>query len=373
MPVGIKDIIDVAGLPTAAGSALLREQIAATDAPLVARLRAAGAVIVGKTVTTQFACYDPPVTRNPWNLDHTPGGSSSGSAAAVADGMCLAAVGSQTGGSITRPAAFCGVCGSKPSYGRISLAGIVPLSQSLDHPGPIARSVNDLAILLDVMAGEDPGDPRTRCLTPLRLSGCMSPGSLASPRIGVLQNLYGGVTAESVDAIAQAANWFDQAGATVSDVPLPDALSDVHRQHRTLMSAETAAFHRARFARHPDDFEPLLAGFIQEGLAVSATDYIASREHRAEAITAMAQVFDNYDVLICPSACGPAPGPETTGDPGFNSPWSFTGLPTVTVPCGLTDGLPLGLQIIGAAGGETGLLPAAAWCEDILRQHLQPD
>ncbi|MCA9117993.1 MAG: amidase, partial [Planctomycetaceae bacterium] len=374
IPIGIKDIIDVAGLPTAAGSQLLREQIAAVDAPLVSRLRAAGAVILGKTVTTQFACYDPPVTRNPWNREQTPGGSSSGSAAAVAAGMCLAAIGSQTGGSITRPAAFCGVCGCKPSYGRVSLAGVVPLASSLDHMGPIARTVNDLAILLDVMAGPDPSDARSLTLPELRLSGGMQAGNMAAPRIGVLQNLYDKASPAAIQSIQQAAGWFRAADATVVDIPLPDAMTSVHRHHRTVMAAEAAAWHRERFERHPEDYQPRMAEFIQEGLGLQATAYVDAKEYQADAAAAINLVFCEVDVLICPSATGAAPGPETTGDPGFNSPWSFTGLPTVTVPCGLTEeGLPLGLQIIGPAGAETRLFPVAAWCEETLRQHLQPE
>ena len=159
IPLGIKDIIDVAGWPTLAGSRLRLGNVAAHDAPVVARLRAAGAVILGKTVTTEFASFDPPPTRNPWNLERTPAGSSSGSAAAVSLGMCVAAMGSQTGGSITRPAGYCGVAGCKPSYGRVSLTGIVPLAFHLDHPGPLARDVTDLAIMLSVLAGYDASDP----------------------------------------------------------------------------------------------------------------------------------------------------------------------------------------------------------------------
>ncbi len=152
IPLGIKDIIDVAGWPTLAGSRVRDNRPAGHDAPLVAQLRAAGAIFLGKTVTTEFACFDPPPTRNPWNIDRTPGGSSSGSAAAVAVGMCVAAIGSQTGGSITRPASFCGVAGLKPTFGCVSLEGIVPISPRLDHPGPICRSAGDLAVLLQAIA-----------------------------------------------------------------------------------------------------------------------------------------------------------------------------------------------------------------------------
>ena len=181
IPLGIKDIIDMAGLPTGAGSRQMAQNVAARDATLVRKLRDAGAVFLGKTVTTQFACFDPPPTRNPWNIDRTPGGSSSGSAAAVATGMCLAAIGSQTGGSITRPATYCGVSGCKPSYGRVSLAGIVPLAPSFDHPGPIARRVSDLALLLNVIAGHDPDDPHSSIAPPLSLDWFPTAPRIASP------------------------------------------------------------------------------------------------------------------------------------------------------------------------------------------------
>ena len=183
IPIGIKDIVDVAGWPTKAGSPLRENHRAERDSPLVARLREAGAIILGKTVTTQFASFDPAATRNPWNLNRTPGGSSSGSAAAVALGMCLGAIGSQTGGSITRPASFCGVAGCKPTLGRVSTTGLVPFSYHLDHPGPIARTVADLAVLLETIAGYDPSDPVSADVGPM--APFTGPAS-KPPRLGLL-------------------------------------------------------------------------------------------------------------------------------------------------------------------------------------------
>src|SRR5262245_44432325 len=189
IPIGIKDIVDVAGFPTAAGSPLLKDNVATSDATIVKRLRDAGAVILGKTVTTQFASFDPPATCNPWNLARTPGGSSSGSAAAVACGMCLGAIGSQTGGSITRPAAYCGVAGCKPTYGRVSTVGVLPLAPSMDHPGPIARTVLDLAILLDAIAGPDPRDPLCADVAYAKIAETCGATSPTPPRIGLLRDL----------------------------------------------------------------------------------------------------------------------------------------------------------------------------------------
>src|SRR5262245_34558169 len=217
IPLGIKDLFDVAGWPTLAGAPWLQSAPAAADAPVIARLRKAGAIILGKTVTTQFACFDPPETRNPWNLERTPGGSSSGSAAAVATGMCLGALGSQTGGSITRPASYCGVAGCKPTFGLVPLEGVYPLAASLDHPGPIARSVGDAALLLEVMAEQPIGYP-TPC---------------DPPRLGRLRGMFAGRAEETSAAVfEQALMRLASAGATVRDATLPAAFDNVLDCHR---------------------------------------------------------------------------------------------------------------------------------------------
>ncbi len=221
IPMGVKDIFDVMGFPTLAGSPLRRGHIAAADGSMVARLRRAGAIVLGKTVTTEFACFDPPPTRNPWSLAHTPGGSSSGSAAAVAAGMCLVALGSQTGGSITRPASYCGVCGMKPTFGRLSVQGVVPIAFHLDHVGPIARSVEDLALVWRVLADE----------------ACDAPDANVPPRLAIL----GGFFEEQADAAvrtaaADAVEQLQAAGANVVARPLPDDFLEVHAVHRRIMA-----------------------------------------------------------------------------------------------------------------------------------------
>lgn len=356
IPLGIKDIVDVAGWPTAAGSPRLAGTIAERDAPLVQRLRAAGAVLLGKTVTTPFASFDPPPTRNPWHADRTPGGSSSGSAAAVAAGMCLGAVGSQTGGSITRPASYCGVAGCKPSYGLLPVEGVLPLASSLDHPGPIARTVRDLALMLDAMSGGQ---------VPARPDG----DSLSTPpRLGRLRGLFEAQAEPSMRAATETAiAALRAAGARVIEIELPAAFDDVLRSHRVVMAAEAAAWHRQRFAEYPDDYQPCIRSLIEEGLAMDAAEYIRCRWHQADLTRAMAGVFGSVDALIGPATSGPAPDRATTGDPAFNSPWSYTGLPTVSFPVALSpDGLPLALQLVGRAAGDADLLATAAWCEDAL-------
>jgi Asp-tRNA(Asn)/Glu-tRNA(Gln) amidotransferase A subunit family amidase len=360
IPLGIKDLVDVAGYPTGAGSRRLSLEPVQDDAPLVTRLREAGAVILGKTVTTQFACFDPPATRNPWNLERTPGGSSSGSAAAVATGMCLAAIGSQTGGSITRPASFCGVSGCKPSFGRIPVTGVFPVAHSLDHPGPIARTVGDLSILLEALV---PG---------LRLPTASPP---SPPRLGLPGGLFETrVSAAMSEKMATTCRLLQEAGARIDAVPLPAAFEEILARHRTIMVFELGEVHRERFARYPEDYLPGITGLIEESRSISRDDYDRALGHQARLKQSIGASFGTSDVLVCPATTGPAPDPSTTGDPSFNSPWSYLGLPTVSIPIGLSpDGLPLAMQFVGKFGEEVELFRASAWCESIVQARLRAE
>ncbi|MBO49588.1 MAG: amidase [Planctomycetaceae bacterium] len=371
IPVAIKDIIDVAGLPTAAGMSVEaveattgRSQPAACDAPLVTRLRQAGAVLIGKTVTTAFACFDPPPTRNPHDLERTPGGSSSGSAAAVAAGMCLAAIGSQTGGSITRPAAFCGVAGAKPSLGRVPCAGVVPISEHLDHPGPIARCVADLAVMLDVLISYHPADPTSRNTPAPGLTASLT-GPGRPPQLGRLGGIFSDrAGSEAISAVDTAMSAWASAGAETGNSELPASFEEVLDHHRIVLVSGLAANHRDHYPDNADRYPPGLGGLIAEGLDFRMTRYIEARRHQMQLKADILQCFDGYDVLVCPAATGGAPDTSTTGDPSMNAPWSYTGLPTVSFPIGHTDdGLPLSVQLIGRPDGETGLFRAAAWCE----------
>jgi len=365
IPIGIKDIIDVTGFPTAAGSSLLADNVATRDSTIVARLREAGAVILGKTVTTQFASFDPPVTRNPWNLDRTPGGSSSGSAAAVACGMCLGAIGSQTGGSITRPASYCGVAGCKPTYGRVSVAGVLPFAPSMDHPGPIARTVRDLAIILEAIAGPDDADPFCASVPESLLVAALDPPLAEPPRVGVLSGLFAERAEPPMrDAMERVAESLRRAGAAVREVALPRSFDDVLKSHRTIMAVEAAATHEERFAKHRAEFLPKIRGLIDEGLAAPTADYVRARQAQLALSRKILGCFADSDVLLTPATLGPAPDTSTTGDPAFNSPWSFTGLPTVSFPIGVApDGLPLAIQLVGQPFREAELFRAAEWCE----------
>jgi aspartyl-tRNA(Asn)/glutamyl-tRNA(Gln) amidotransferase subunit A len=370
IPLGIKDIIDIAGLPTGAGSRQMAQSRASGDATLVRKLRDAGAILLGKTVTTQFACFDPPPTRNPWNVERTPGGSSSGSAAGVATGMCLGAIGSQTGGSITRPATYCGVAGCKPSYGRVSLAGVVPLAPSFDHPGPIARCVADLALLLDVISGHDPADPHSSAepVTPMDWLA-KTPEIQRPPVLAQLDGFFATMATPAMhDAVESALAQFRTRGASIIAAPWPPTFADVHRNHRLIFQYELASNHKTRIRQYRDDYLPGLASLVEEGLTISESDYREAKRHQAQTAREVACIFGDADVAVCPAALGPAPDPSTTGDPGFNSPWSYTGLPTVSFPIALApDGLPLGIQLVGRRHDERRLFESALWCEAALR------
>jgi aspartyl-tRNA(Asn)/glutamyl-tRNA(Gln) amidotransferase subunit A len=353
IPVGVKDIFDVFDWPTGCGSDLWRQSVARNDSPVVQRLRQAGAVLVGKTVTTAYASFDPPPTRNPWNLARTPGGSSSGSAAALACRMCLAALGSQTGGSITRPATYCGVVGCKPTFGTASAAGVLPLAASMDHVGSMALSVHDAALLLQAIADPPVAD--------LLAAGPGRPPVLGRPR-----GFFDRLASDDVRAMMdRACAQYTARGATVRDLALPAAFEDVVRQHRVVMAVESAAYHEERLRRHPDDYPPCITTLLEEGIACPAPTYARAKQVQAQLRQEMANVLQGIDALLCPATTCAAPDAGTTGDPAFNSPWSFTGLPAVSFPVAVDrDGLPLGVQLVGRAGAEGELFGVARWCEE---------
>ncbi|WP_165227627.1 amidase [Aquisphaera insulae] len=361
IPLGVKDIIDVRGLPTGCGSLRPSDRPAPADARIVARLREAGAVILGKTVTTPFAWIDPPPTRNPWNLAHTPGGSSSGSAAAVACGMCLGAIGTQTGGSITRPASFCGVAGMKPSYGCLPVDGILPLAPSLDHPGPIAGYAAGLRILFEAMCS-----PEERGVSDSRLR--LRPEK-PRPRLGRLAGFFDDhAHADLRWGMRGFLNWYEGwGGASVIELEPPDLFGAILRNHRTILAAEAYEVHRDRYAILPEAYPPRIAALVEEGAKVRAEDVEAARHARPEFVARLLDLFQGdepVDALITPATTEFPPDPSTTGDPAFNSPWSLLGFPTVSFPIGRSEsGLPLAVQFIGKPGTDLGLLDLADWCE----------
>jgi aspartyl-tRNA(Asn)/glutamyl-tRNA(Gln) amidotransferase subunit A len=367
IPLGIKDIIDVFDWPTGVGSKRWAQSYARHDATVVRRLREAGAVLLGKTVTTPYASFDPPPTRNPWNPERTPGGSSSGSAAAVACGMALGTLGSQTGGSITRPASYCGVAACKPTFGRVSTHGVLPLAPSMDHVGPMGRCVRDVALLLETVAGADPLDPY--CATrPVPQLTSLLKGKLAVPRLGRLRGLFDDrADPDMRAAIDRAAETLRKAGARVADVALPAGFGEVIARHRVVMAVEAAMYHEARLKRSPDDYGPAIGSLLEEGLRCPAPEYARCKEHQKRLSAEMAGCLEGLDALLMPATTGSAPPADTTGDPAFNSPWSYTGLPVVSFPVAAgPDRLPLCMQLVGPHWGEATLFQAAAWCEDAL-------
>jgi aspartyl-tRNA(Asn)/glutamyl-tRNA(Gln) amidotransferase subunit A len=371
IPIGIKDIIDVFDMPTGCGSKLWANSYARRDATCVERLRQAGAVILGKTVTTAYASFDPPVTRNPWNLDRTPGGSSSGSAAAVACGMCLGALASQSGGSITRPASFCGVYGLKPTYGRVSVDGVMPLAPSLDHVGVMGNCVRDLAILLQPIARTD-----TKTLTkPTRYTSAIDPPAPQRPRqLAPLPEFPARASADMTTAFLSLRERSRPAGWAWYDLPLPPSFSAVPRNHQALMGVEAAAFHADRMRRRPEDYPPRITELIRHGLSISAPEFADIRKHLTQFRTEIDYAFiNNWRAFITPATIGPAPIAETTGDPAFNSPWSYSGLPTLSLPFAWDkDGMPLAVQLVGENGGEPDLFAVAAMLEETIGFEPRP-
>lgn len=369
IPVGIKDIIDVFDMPTACGSKRWAQSYARHDATCVERLRQAGAVIMGKTVTTAYASFDPPPTRNPWNLDRTPGGSSSGSAAAVACGMCLGALATQTGGSITRPASYCGVYSLKPTHGRVSVDGVLPLAPSMDHVGVMANCVRDLAILFQAIAGPDSRRGFTfhnHAPIPDVLAAIdHTAGSDSNLDYCVLGGMFTDLLSEEVrphyDALIR--RLAENVALLDRNVP-PAGFTETNRLQRVVMAVEAAEYHGPRMKRHPDDYPPCVRALIEEGLSHPATLYSTALAVAQRLTDQIDRTLSGQRCFITPATTTTAPVAATTGDPAFNAPWSFTGMPTVSLPYTFShDGLPLAAQLIGSSMCEDDLLAAAAWLE----------
>jgi aspartyl-tRNA(Asn)/glutamyl-tRNA(Gln) amidotransferase subunit A len=369
VPVGVKDIFYTAGVETRCGSPIMAGFVPASDATAVARLRRAGAVLVGKTHTTEFASFDPSPARNPWAPEHTPGGSSSGSAAALAARMCQGALGSQTSGSIVRPAAFCGVVGLKPTFGRVSRHGVHPLAWTLDHPGPMARTVRDVAALLDVIAGPDPNDPATlSCPRPQHYALALGePGSerddVRGLRVGVPDRyFFEGLHPEAREAYHAAVQSLAGIGCDVRGVTLPALFEAGMDAHELIHNVEAAAVHVDRYRTRAADYGEKLRAIIETGLEIPAPSYVRAQQVRTALIEEMRAMLQDVDVLATPAAPGPAPeGLASTGSPVMNRPFSFLGFPSIAVPCGRTRaGLPLGLQLAGRPFEELTILRAAS-------------
>jgi Asp-tRNA(Asn)/Glu-tRNA(Gln) amidotransferase A subunit family amidase len=355
--VGIKDIIDTAGFPTEMGSQIYRGWQPRADAPVVMMLKQAGATIVGKTTTTAFAANDPSATLNPHNHGHTPGGSSSGSAAAVGAGMIPLALGTQTGGSVIRPASFCGVAAIKPTYRLLPTVGVKCFSWTLDTVGLFAAGVADLAHGLSAMTGR-------RELLPS--------AAMPAPRIGIVtQDFAGEPEASGAEALEIARRAAERAGASVRAQKLPDVIAEAWRIHPTVQDFEAQLAFAWEYRENYDAMPPLLRGRLDESKGTTAAEYDAARRIADEARAALCGVFNEVDMLLTLSAPGAAPkGLDSTGDPRFNRLWTLMGVPCVNVPGYIADGgLPVGVQVIARFGADAQALAAARFVEQALAKR----
>jgi Asp-tRNA(Asn)/Glu-tRNA(Gln) amidotransferase A subunit family amidase len=349
VPIGVKDIIDTCDMPTGHNSPIFEGKVPFGDAACVALCRSANAVIMGKTVTTEFANRHPGPTTNPHNPAHTPGGSSSGSAAAVADGHVPLAFGTQTGGSVIRPAAYCGVIGYKPTFGDFSRVGIKMQCHSLDTLGLMARTLDDIALFRGAV---------------LKLPPVAIDRSIPRPRIGLCRTpIWDEASSDTRALIEATASTLADKGASVIDVAFAPAFADILDDHAAISGWESARNYADERLRHPDKVSDELMAGLKRGLAVTLDRYAAAQRKSVAFKAHVGSLFDKVDALLCPSAPGEAPaGIEFTGDPRFNSIWTLAGTPCVTLPAGTGPaGLPLGIQLVGRRHEDDRLLSTAAW------------
>jgi aspartyl-tRNA(Asn)/glutamyl-tRNA(Gln) amidotransferase subunit A len=390
VPIALKDLFDTAGVRTTAGSGVFKDRIPAEDAEVVRRLKAAGAVLLGKTNMQEFAFGGTSIVsyfgavHNPWKLDYIAGGSSGGSAVAVAAGLCYGALGSDTAGSVRLPASHCGVAGLKPTYGLVSIRGVVPLSWSLDHVGPLARTVADTAALLQAIAGYDEQDTTSEHITvpdysyDLMLARRMSQhvvAKISSLHIGVLHEFFFADLDPEIEAsLKEALSVLTKLTAGLRDVTLP--ANNMEKLRDVVRAAEAYAYHREYITKTPELYQPLTRQRIQAGANVTAPAYIQGRRDLAEVRRKAEKWFDGVDVLVTPTLPITTP---TIADPHADdilpavrntSPFDVNGWPAISVPCGFTkQGLPMGLQIIGPRGSEAAVLQLAHAYEQATDWH----
>jgi Asp-tRNA(Asn)/Glu-tRNA(Gln) amidotransferase A subunit family amidase len=362
VPVGVKDIFDTADMPTENGSVLHAGRTPSRDATVVAMLRAAGAVIMGKTVTTEFATQAPGKTRNPHEPEHTPGGSSSGSAAAVAAGMVPLAIGSQTNGSVIRPAAFCGVLGFKPTHGLIPRHGMFMLSRTLDHVGLFARTVADLALLAGQLVGYDGRDPDTRPRARIPFAEVAAEDPPLPPMLAFVKTPHWErADGETKEAFVEL---IEHLGDRVEEIELLPSAAEAWEWHRTIMEAEMAANLEREWEKGRDRLSEPLRAQIERGREVRAVDFQRAVARIQPIHESFVELFEQrYDAILTPAAPGTAPkGLASTGDPSFCTLWTLCGMPAVSLPVMQgTNGLPLGVQLVGPRDGDARLLRTARW------------
>lgn len=361
LPVGVKDVFDTADLPTENGTVLHAGRRPAEDATAVALLRRAGAVIMGKTVTTELAVYSPGKTTNPHDARRTPGGSSSGSAAAVAAQMVPLAIGTQTNGSVIRPASYCGVVGYKPSFGLVSRHGVLCQSPTLDHVGVFARTVGDAALIAEAMVAHDAKDADMCAHPRLGIRPEATGAPAPAPRIAFVKSPVWSNTAESTRAAFDAL--VRDLDGRVREVDLPPTFDSAHGWHKTIMEADLAHHYGVIYATGSDRLSPTLREMIERGRTTLAMDYSAAQHGAARLRRELDEVFSDFDVILTPATAAEAPiGLAFTGSPMFCTIWTLCGAPAVSLPIlSGADGMPLGAQLVGRRGDDARLLEAARW------------
>ena len=373
IPIGIKDIYCTRDMRTTCCSPIYENYEPGYDARTVKMLRDSQAVIMGKTVTTQFACGDPPPTKNPWNFSRTPGGSSSGSAVGVASGMFPAALGSQTAGSVLRPASYNGIVGFKPTYGLVSRQGVFPVALSLDTMGWFTRSVKDAAILLQYLSGYDAEDKDSVEVDSNPDISIPKPIS-RPPHIGVVEDFYYENSDHStMKNFALLLERLSKAGAIIETADTQLDFNSILDSHRVIMNCEAAHTHKDNFKKRPADFAPRVKEIIENGLNTPTHIYIQSKHFQQNYIKQVSKLSKKYDALIMPTSLSGAPSSETTGEPIFQAPWTMAGVPAISLPYALdNDGMPLGVQIISDHFDESNLLSTSMWIESVVNFTHKP-
>ena len=370
LPIGIKDIIDTADYPTECGSVLHQGRRPERDATVVSLLKEAGAIILGKTVSTEMAVYAPGKTRNPHNPEHTPGGSSSGSAAAIAAAMVPLSVGTQTNGSIIRPASYCGVYGFKPSFGRISRHGVLEQSPPLDTIGVFARDLGDLALLADVLMRFDAQDSSMTPIAPPCIGTIMAEEIPANPHFAFVRSpVWDLVEQVNKDGLRELIDATNTAQPGIIDIlDLPDLFAELHEDHRKVMERDIARSFADEYERGKAQLSDVLRQMIERGQQVSDDEYRKALTRAEDYRGFLAQVFEDYDAIITPATPGPAPaGIDATGSPVMNTIWTFCGLPALNLPLLQSpEGLPFGVQMVGARDDDARLFRSARWLLDVL-------
>jgi len=366
VPVGIKDIIDTKDMPTEDGTVLHQGRRPQYDATLVSRLREAGAVIMGKTVTTELAVFSPGKTKNPHDLQRTPGGSSSGSAAAVAAGMIPLAIGTQTNGSMIRPASFCGVYGYKPTFGLISRHLVLQQSRQLDQVGVFARSIEDAALLAESIIGYDSMDPDTRLQVRPDLFHAQGQPPPVDPYLAFVKSpVWEQAAADTQSAFGELVSEFEE---HVESCALDELLNEVHGLHQQIMEADLARSFEREYTGGKDQLSDILCEMIERGQKVTAVDYNKAVARRSEYYHAFDRLFEEHDAIITPAAPGEAPtGLDSTGSPVFSTIWTYFGMPAISLPLLQGEqGMPIGVQLVGPRGDDARLLRTARWLVDMM-------